>query len=240
MCGIDQIVAAAIVGPASPIADDAEFLSRVYLDLTGEIPSPAAAREFLDDKSPEKRAALVDRLLAGSAYPRHMAGVFNVMLMERRADKVIPQAEWQQYLRASLASNKPYNQLAREILAADGTDSVLRPAAKFYLDRDGDPNLLTRDVGRIFFGRDFQCDSVTTIRSSTPITRPTTTGCLPASTAERCSPTRTKRFSTRRKAKAGSHLNQCSTRTQKGTHGRGCPAGHSLPSPNLPRGTNTP
>ncbi len=154
---IDQLIAAATVGPASPIANDAEFLRRVYLDLTGEIPSPAAAREFLDDKSPEKRTALVDRLLAGPAYPRHMAGVFSVMLMERRADKVIPQPNGSSILRASLAANKPYNQLAREILAADGVDSALRPAAKFYLDRDGDPNLLTRDVGRIFFGRDFQC-----------------------------------------------------------------------------------
>ena len=33
----------------------------------------------------------------------------------------------------------------------------LRPAAKFYLDRDGDPNLLARDIGRLFFGRDLQC-----------------------------------------------------------------------------------
>ena len=44
-----------------------------------------------------------------------------------------------------------------EILSADGTDPETRGAAKFYLDRLADPNLLTRDVGRMFLGRDLQC-----------------------------------------------------------------------------------
>jgi hypothetical protein len=114
-------------------------------------------RSFIADGSREKRTESVDRLLASPNYARHMANVFSVMFMERRADKVIPAAEWQAYLQKSIAENKPYNVLAREILGADGVDAALRPAAKFYLDRDGEPNLLTRDVGRIFFGRDLQC-----------------------------------------------------------------------------------
>ena len=44
-----------------------------------------------------------------------------------------------------------------ELLRADGADPKLRPAARFYLDRESEPNLITRDVGRIFFGRDMQC-----------------------------------------------------------------------------------
>jgi hypothetical protein len=154
---IDRLVAAGQIGPVSPIVTDAEFLRRAYLDLTGEIPSAVSARLFLDDTSPDKRSKLVDRLLASPNFARHMANVLGVMLMERRLDKVVPGAEWQQYLQQSFAANKPYNQLAREILAADGVDPVLRPAVKFYLDREGEPNLLARDVGRIFFGRDLQC-----------------------------------------------------------------------------------
>ena len=53
--------------------------------------------------------------------------------------------------------NKPWNVLAREILQADGDDPAQRPAARFALDRGSDPNVLTRDIGRIFFGRDMQC-----------------------------------------------------------------------------------
>ena len=154
---IDRLVSTGQIGPMSPIVADAEFLRRVSLDLTGEIPTAAATRQFLDDTSEEKRSKLVDRLLASPRFARHMANVFDVMLMERRADKAVSAAEWQEYLRQSFAVNKPYNQLVQEILAADGVDPALRPAVKFYLDREGEPNLLVRDVGRIFFGRDLQC-----------------------------------------------------------------------------------
>jgi len=57
----------------------------------------------------------------------------------------------------SVRENKPWNVLAKEILQTDGTDPATRPAVRFALDRGSDPNMLTRDVGRIFFGRDMQC-----------------------------------------------------------------------------------
>src|SRR5205814_8269386 len=52
----------------APRSDDAEFLRRVTMDLTGTIPTEADSVAFLQDPSPEKRAALVDRLLAD---PKH-------------------------------------------------------------------------------------------------------------------------------------------------------------------------
>src|SRR5262249_39808949 len=87
---IDQAVAAGnpdFDAQAAPLAADEEFLRRVYLDLTGSVPSAAEARAFLDDKSPDKRPNLIDRLLAGPAHARNMQNVFDVMLMERRPDK---------------------------------------------------------------------------------------------------------------------------------------------------------
>ena len=86
-----------------------------------------------------------------------MQDVFDAMLMERRDDTHVPSGEWQGFLRRALAENMPYDQLVTEILSADGTDPQTRGAAKFYLDRLADPNLLTRDVGRMFLGRDIQC-----------------------------------------------------------------------------------
>ncbi len=142
---------------AAPSASDAEFLRRITLDLTGTIPSAADARAFLKDSAPDKRARLIDRLLGSPEYARHMADVFDVMLMERRPDKYVPRAAWQEYLRTSFADNKPWDALVRELLSADGTDPKLRPAAKFFLDRDGDPNTMTRDVGRLFLGVNLQC-----------------------------------------------------------------------------------
>jgi hypothetical protein len=154
---IDALVESTAPGPVAPLAADADFLRRAYLDLNGTIPDAQTARAFLDDADPNKRVALVDRLLAAPRFARHMQHTFDVMWLERRADGGIPDAEWQEYLRRSFAAGKPLDQLAREILGADGADPELRPAAKFYLDRQGDANLLARDVGRLFFGRDLQC-----------------------------------------------------------------------------------
>jgi len=154
---IDQAIAAAHSGPVAELADDAEFLRRVYLDLAGTIPSAATTRAFLADPAVDKRKQLVDRLLDSPEYARHMQHVFDVLLMERRADVHVPAAQWQAYLRESFTENKPYDQLVREILSADGLDLAQRPAAKFYLDRNGETNLLARDISRIFLGMDLQC-----------------------------------------------------------------------------------
>ena len=121
------------------------------------IPTSAAARSFLDDPSPYKRQKLIDRLMASPEYARRMQAAFDAMLMERRDDVHVPAPEWRAFLRKSFADNMPYNELVNEILSADGTDPKTRGAAKFYLDRLADPNLLTRDIGRMFLGRDLQC-----------------------------------------------------------------------------------
>ena len=154
---IDQLVNAAPLGPLAPICSDAEFVRRVSLDLNGMTPTGPEAKAFLDDPAPDKRPKLIEKLLASPRFARHLANTFDVMLMERRADAHVPSPEWQKYLYESFLANKPYDQLVREIIATDGVDPATRPAAKFFLDRTAEPNLVTRDIGRLFFGRDFQC-----------------------------------------------------------------------------------
>ena len=154
---IDQLIEAEQIGPVAAVAGDADFLRRVSLDLHGLIPTSAEARAFLDDPSANKREVLIDRLLSTPRFAIHMAGVFDVMLMERRADKHVTSPDWQKYLQNAFEKNEPFDQLAREILGADGVDANLRPAAKFFLDRDAEPHLMARDVGRMFFGVDLQC-----------------------------------------------------------------------------------
>jgi hypothetical protein len=79
------------------------------------------------------------------------------MLMERRANTHVSADDWRAWLVKCVRENKPWNALAREIIEADGNDPAKRAPARFALDRASDPNMLTRDVGRIFFGRDMQC-----------------------------------------------------------------------------------
>ncbi|MFM9962723.1 MAG: DUF1549 domain-containing protein [Planctomycetaceae bacterium] len=154
---IDQLVNAAPLGPIAPICSDAEFLRRASLDLNGMTPTGPEAKAFLDDPAPDKRPKLIEKLLASPRFARHLANTFDVMLMERRADAHVTAAEWDKYLYESFLANKPYDQLVREIIATDGVDPATRPAAKFFLDRTAEPNLVTRDIGRLFFGRDLQC-----------------------------------------------------------------------------------
>ncbi len=144
---IDTLVMKRLAGsnltPAES-SSDAEFVRRVYLDLTGVIPTAKQAREFLDAPAPGKRARLIDELLAGTEYPLHMARVFDVMLAERRTPAVgasfdVPPGAWQVYLTGSFAENKPWDQMVREILASDGSDERLGGAAKFY-PLDAPPN----------------------------------------------------------------------------------------------------
>ncbi len=82
------------------------------------------------------------------------------MLMERLGDH----PEWTRYLRTSFESNKPWDVMAREILRAAPRDESTRGSAFFYakrLEHYGQNPIdypgLTRDVGRLFLGKDFRC-----------------------------------------------------------------------------------
>src|SRR5688500_17010091 len=84
---IDRLLEAAAVGPVPSPAGDAEFLRRISLDLAGVIATAAEARAFLADTAADKRAAIVDRLLASPQHVRRMTLLFDVVLMERLPDK---------------------------------------------------------------------------------------------------------------------------------------------------------
>jgi len=157
--GIDRIIAEGFESPtkaASP-AKDAEFLRRVTLDLTGRIPSATETRAFLANRTPTKRAEWIDKLIASPEYSRRMQEYFDVVLMDRRADTKVSRAAWEEFLRTAFASNKPYDELVREILSNDGANPKTRAAAKFFLDRDLEPTIVTRDISRLFLGRNVQC-----------------------------------------------------------------------------------
>ncbi|MDA7528141.1 DUF1549 domain-containing protein, partial [bacterium] len=154
---IDQLLHQTQAGPIAEIAHDSTFVRRIYLDLVGRIPTVNETKSFLADQSPEKRTALVDQLLASDEFNQHMAVSFDLMLMERRGGKHVKQEEFRKYLEDSFKNKKSYLELTKEILAADGTVEKIRPAAAFYLERDVAPDLLTREIGRVFFGVDLQC-----------------------------------------------------------------------------------
>src|SRR5262249_61955687 len=75
---IDAAIAEAEVTPA-PQANDATIIRRLTLDLVGRIPTTAEVDAYVKSTEPDKRAKLVDRLIASPAFARHQAALFEVM-----------------------------------------------------------------------------------------------------------------------------------------------------------------
>ncbi len=154
---IDALLAEAHPAGQAPLANDADFLRRAYLALHGVIPTAAQARAFFADTAPDKRATLVDGLLADPQFAKWMAVRLDVMLMERRGEVHTKAQAWREWLEQSFTENKPWDALVREILAADGSDEKTRHVARWLLEREADPNALAKDTGRLFLGRDITC-----------------------------------------------------------------------------------
>ncbi len=154
---IDASVESNAVGPLAPVCSDADFLRRVSIDLVGAIPPVDRVRTFLADTSPDKRARLIDELLAAPAHARHFALLLDGMLLERKAPAADMAAAWREFLMTALAADRPLDQVWGDCLASDGADPATRPAAAFFFVREAEPVQMTRSIGRIFFGRDLQC-----------------------------------------------------------------------------------
>jgi hypothetical protein len=107
--------------PPSPLAGDAAFLRRAYLDIIGLIPTSDEARAFLADKSPDKRAKLVDALLQRPEYADFWALYWGdhlgntKQLLYNKGPYVFTR-----WLHDAFAKNLPYDQFARELLTSSG------------------------------------------------------------------------------------------------------------------------
>jgi hypothetical protein len=161
---------AAGVTPA-PLADDAEFMRRVYLDITGKIPAVAEARDFLEDTRSEKRRLLVENLLSRGSFAAHFANVWRELLLPGTTTNPETRAlapAFEAWLKVRFAANVPYDALASEILTARltanatppivGRRTTLAPSpAAFYQVNENKPENLAANASRIFLGMQVQC-----------------------------------------------------------------------------------
>jgi hypothetical protein len=113
---------------AAPMTTDYEFVRRVTLDLTGRIPTPDAVLAFVNDTTPNKRAALVDSLIGSPNWVDKWVVWFSDLYKNNSRNTQIPRyiqgvMAYNDYLRTSLTANKPYDQMARETIASQGTNS---------------------------------------------------------------------------------------------------------------------
>jgi len=158
---IDALIDAKLTGKVvSKQSDDYEFVRRVYLDFVGRIPTLAEIDSFIANKALDKRKLLIGQLVNSPSYSKQMANTFHIHFMERLGDN----AEWMKYLEESFKKNKSWNVMAKEILRGINSKEELKGANFFFskrLENYGqnpvDYSALTRDVGRLFLGKDFRC-----------------------------------------------------------------------------------
>lgn len=140
----------------SDLGDDATFLRRAYLDVIGTLPTAAEARKFLSESAPDKRARLVDELLARPEYVDYWSMRWSDLL---RADQltISPQGAvaMTRWLRKQLAANRPYDQFARDVLTVQGSTQAEGPAA-FYKAFDT-PETVSRSISQLFLGVRIEC-----------------------------------------------------------------------------------
>lgn len=143
--------------PASAPADDATFLRRVSIDLTGTVPTDAEVQAFLADADPSKRDKLIDKLLDSPAYADYFANKWNMVLRNKRRgnDQQSTTYAFYRWIWSSVYENKPYDQFVREILTASGNAEDV-PAVTWYREVD-QTNEQVEDVAQLFLGLRIQC-----------------------------------------------------------------------------------
>jgi hypothetical protein len=143
----------------SELCTDAEFIRRVYLDLTGLPPEPEVVRNFLADKraTQVKRDEVIDSLIGSPEFVEYWTNKWADLLMVNRKFLGVEGARaFRQYIHQSIADNKPYNQFAHEILNTSGS-TIDHPAASYYkVHRD--PTDLMENTTQLFLAIRFNCN----------------------------------------------------------------------------------
>ena len=135
---IDELVFARLqklqITPAQ-LCSDPVFIRRVYLDVIGTLPTATEAEKFILDRNPNKRAALIDRLLARDEFADYLALKWGDLL---RIKAEFPINLWpnaaQSYHRwvlDAIRDNVPSDKFARELLTASGSNFE-KPPVNFY------------------------------------------------------------------------------------------------------------
>ena len=140
----------------SELADDAEYLRRVYLDVIGTLPTPAEARRFLDDKRPDRHARLVEELLKRPEFADFWALQWADLLRVDRAALGPKRAyAYYRWIHDSIAANRPFDEFARAFITVEGP---LRQAAQanFYKVVNK-PGQAASTLAQVFLGVRIAC-----------------------------------------------------------------------------------
>ena len=142
---------------AAPLATDAEFLRRVSLDLHGVVPTAGEVRTFLNDTTTDKRAKLIDRLLADRRFAVHLADQWDDFLMPGTDDLQVEKKRLTEWLEESF-QNQSWDHIAYDLLTASGKREE-NPAVVYLLKgrETLNPAELTDLTSQYFLGVRLNC-----------------------------------------------------------------------------------
>ena len=152
---VDRLVSAVLTANKQTLnapTTDEEFLRRIYLDAAGRIPTAKEADAFLGSAAPDKRAKLIDDLVFSPGYAMQMFNwMADLLRVKDTFGKGIPAFTFEDWLKARLAANTPWDKMVAEMVTADGrlcdngaTGFMLFDAE---MPLDGVSNLMTTFLG---------------------------------------------------------------------------------------------
>jgi Protein of unknown function (DUF1553)/Protein of unknown function (DUF1549) len=167
--------------PHAPVASDAEFLRRIYLDMTGRLPEPKAAAKFLADQNPDKRQRLIDSLFPPLPTPG-MRSVSEDPFLDRwtyffcdlfRNGQLLQEGinTFYDYIYKTLTLNVPYDDFVRDMITASAVSTWTNGPANFLARNrvfEGDGYVMNQEdtddeiaisTGKLFLGVNLECIS---------------------------------------------------------------------------------
>jgi hypothetical protein len=143
----------------SEVADDSEWLRRVYLDIVGHIPPADVVESFLADKDKAKRSKVIEKLLDDPAYVRNWTTAWTNLSIGRDTPRRVSRMGMQKFFREAFSKNRPWNEVVYDIVSAEG-----------HFEQNGAVNYLlaqmtmadeavqaTAKTTRLFMGIQVQC-----------------------------------------------------------------------------------
>jgi hypothetical protein len=153
---MERVWADAGVQP-SAVAEDSEWLRRIYLDMAGHIPDSTTVDQFLSDTRPDKRKRLVDELIALPDYTRNMATIWSNLLVGRTSDRPINRDLLAKFLREQFRRNRPWTETVERLVSAEGDGDKVGEANFLLAHLNNEAVPATAVTARIFLCQQVQC-----------------------------------------------------------------------------------
>ena len=143
------------IQPAA-LSSDGVFVRRAYLDVIGTLPSAQEAKDFILDRSPDKRRVLIDKLLRRDEFADYWAMKWSDLL---RVKAEFPINLWpnaaqayHRWIRTAIRENWPYDRFVREMLTASGSNFRVGPVNFYRAMQNKDPQTIAQTVALTFMG----------------------------------------------------------------------------------------